>query len=325
MTQKIPSSTLARQTQIQAVAGGAVNSPAATLSGYWGLDQTLTGSINGNAGTATTLQYTRKIAGQDFNGSQDVSFNSDAVSEGSTNQYFTTARARGAIATPSVAAASGGGNLTYSSSTGVLTFTPPNLSGYLTTSTASSTYAPLNGATFTATITVPTIDAQGALNSDSGAVRWYIPGSSTNNIFKTYQRASDNTLITQYGAFGGGSGSFANIFYLDSSGNVTTSGNVTAYSDITLKDNIETIPNALNKVTQVRGVTYTRRDLADKQTRYTGVIAQEIESVLPEAVMTDGDGIKSVAYGNVIGLLIESIKELNAKIEQLEKIVGAGK
>jgi hypothetical protein len=291
MTQKIPSSTLARQTQIQAVAGGAVNSPAATLSGYWGLDQTLTGSINGNANTATTLATTRKIAGQDFNGSQDVSFNSDAVSEGSTNQYFTTARARSAIATPSVAAASGGGNLTYSSSTGVLTFTPPNLSGYA----------------LTANVVTSAVSGTGvSVSAATGAV--------TFSIGQVVGTGSD----VQFNSIGVGTTA-------PGSNNIVALGNVTAYSDITLKDNIETIPNALNKVTQVRGVTYTRRDLADKQTRYTGVIAQEIESVLPEAVMTDGDGIKSVAYGNVIGLLIESIKELNAKIEQLEKIVGAGK
>jgi hypothetical protein len=291
MTQKIPSSTLARQTQIQAVAGGAVNSPAATLSGYWGLDQTLTGSINGNAGTATTLATTRKIAGQDFNGSQDVSFNSDAVSEGSTNQYFTTARARGAIATPSVAAASGGGNLTYSSSTGVLTFTPPNLSGYA----------------LTANVVTSAVSGTGvSVSAATGAVTF-----SIGQVVGTGSDVQFNSIGVGTTAPGGS--------------NIVALGNVTAYSDITLKDNIETIPNALNKVTQVRGVTYTRKDLADKQTRYTGVIAQEIESVLPEAVMTDGNGIKSVAYGNVIGLLIESIKELNAKIEQLEKMVGAGK
>jgi hypothetical protein len=106
---------------------------------------------------------------------------------------------------------------------------------------------------------------------------------------------------------------------VDESQNMTVIGNVTAYSDITLKDNIEIIPNALNKVTQVSGFTYTRRDLSDKQKRYTGVIAQEIESILPEAVMTDEDGIKSVAYGNVIGLLIEAIKELNSNINSLQQ------
>ena len=103
------------------------------------------------------------------------------------------------------------------------------------------------------------------------------------------------------------------------SNNVVVQGNVTAYSDIRLKNNIETITDALNKITQVRGVTYTRTDMEDTLTRHTGVIAQELESVLPEAVMTGSDGIKSVAYGNVIGLLIESIKELNAKVDSLQE------
>jgi hypothetical protein len=106
---------------------------------------------------------------------------------------------------------------------------------------------------------------------------------------------------------------------LDVHGDISASGNVTAYSDVTLKDNIEIISNALNKVAQICGVTYTRTDLEDKLKRHTGVIAQEIESVLPEAVMTDANGIKSVAYGNVIGLLIEAIKELDNKVDSLQK------
>jgi hypothetical protein len=106
---------------------------------------------------------------------------------------------------------------------------------------------------------------------------------------------------------------------IDNNGNVVVSGNITAYSDITLKDNIINIKDALNKVIQVNGVIYTRKDLEDKQRRYTGVIAQEIEKILPEAVMSDSDGIKSVAYGNLVGLLIEAIKELNDKVDNLQK------
>jgi hypothetical protein len=107
------------------------------------------------------------------------------------------------------------------------------------------------------------------------------------------------------------------------SNNVVVQGNVTAYSDRRLKDNIQIITNALNKLTQVRGVTYTRTDIQDTATRHTGVIAQELESVLPEAVMTNSNGIKSVAYGNVIGLLIESIKELDAKVNKLQQQLNA--
>jgi len=70
-----------------------------------------------------------------------------------------------------------------------------------------------------------------------------------------------------------------------STGNLIATGNITAYSDIKLKDNIEVIPNVLDKVQTLRGITYTRKDLKE-DTKFTGVIAQEVEKVLPEAVLT---------------------------------------
>lgn len=96
-------------------------------------------------------------------------------------------------------------------------------------------------------------------------------------------------------------------------GGIWTSGNVTAYSDIRVKTNIQVIPNALEKVLQLRGVTYDRLDREGE--RQTGVIAQEVQKVLPEAV--SGDDMLSVAYGNMVGLLIEAIKELKIKLDEL--------
>jgi hypothetical protein len=109
-------------------------------------------------------------------------------------------------------------------------------------------------------------------------------------------------------------------FTFDDAGHFTATGNITAYSDITLKENIETIPNALNKVTSVRGITFDRKD--QEGLRQTGVIAQEIETILPEAVITDEDGIKSVAYGNLAGLLIEAIKEQQHQIETMKEEIN---
>jgi hypothetical protein len=100
-------------------------------------------------------------------------------------------------------------------------------------------------------------------------------------------------------------------------GALVASGNITAFSDERLKSHIQTIPNALDKVLSVRGVTY---DMNDE--RGTGVIAQELEKVLPEAVFDNEDGMKSVAYGNVVGMLIEAIKEQQAQIDNLMEIVG---
>ena len=101
---------------------------------------------------------------------------------------------------------------------------------------------------------------------------------------------------------------------IDSSGNVVATGDVTAFSDIRLKKDIELIPNALDKVLSLRGVTYTDIELGNRR---TGVIAQEVQAVLPEAVK-EGDEYLSVAYGNLVGVLIESIKELEARVRELE-------
>ena len=82
-----------------------------------------------------------------------------------------------------------------------------------------------------------------------------------------------------------------------------------------LKINIHTIENALDTVNKMRGVTYDRLSDGTKQ---LGVIAQEVKEILPEAVLEDDQGVLSVAYGNLAGLLIEAIKELSAKVEKLE-------
>ena len=80
----------------------------------------------------------------------------------------------------------------------------------------------------------------------------------------------------------------------------------------TLKRNIETISDPLDIVTKLRGVKF------EKDGRHsTGVIAQEVEEVLPEVVHTDAEGMKSVAYGNVVGVLIEAIKDQQAQIDDL--------
>jgi hypothetical protein len=97
-------------------------------------------------------------------------------------------------------------------------------------------------------------------------------------------------------------------------GDLTMSGNVTAYSDIRLKTDLTQISDALAKVNQLNGYTYTRIDTGERQ---TGVVAQEVQAVLPEAVIDNGEHL-AVAYGNMVGLLIEAVKELTARVEKLE-------
>jgi hypothetical protein len=97
---------------------------------------------------------------------------------------------------------------------------------------------------------------------------------------------------------------------------VTFGGNVGAYSDERLKSNIRTIDNALDKVASMRGVYFDREGKPS-----VGVIAQEMIKVLPEVVseVTKDSDYLSVTYGNIVGVLIEAIKELKAEVEKLKK------
>lgn len=104
--------------------------------------------------------------------------------------------------------------------------------------------------------------------------------------------------------------------YSDNSGNFTAAGNISAYSDMRLKVNIHPLTGALEIVKSINGVSYEWKDSGKKG---IGVIAQEMQAVLPELVMEGNDGTLSVAYGNLTAVLIEAIKELSARVEELEK------
>jgi hypothetical protein len=99
-------------------------------------------------------------------------------------------------------------------------------------------------------------------------------------------------------------------------GSLVSTGDITAFSDESLKKDVVTIEGALDKTKELRGVSFTRKSDDSKS---IGVIAQELEKVLPELVKTGDDGIKSVNYGQITGLLIEAVKELAAKVDELEK------
>ena len=104
-------------------------------------------------------------------------------------------------------------------------------------------------------------------------------------------------------------------YNLDVSGTIRATGDIIAYSDVRVKENIKTIKSSLDKVSKLRGVEFNKIGEDEKS---IGVIAQEIEKIIPEVVKTDDEGMKSVAYGNISGLLIEAIKELKAEIEELK-------
>ena len=96
-----------------------------------------------------------------------------------------------------------------------------------------------------------------------------------------------------------------------------TAGATTTSSDLRLKENITPIQNALEKTLQMQGVEYNLiKDLEKKN--QIGVIAQDIEKIIPEVVYTDEKGMKSVAYQNLTAVLIEAVKELSNKVNELE-------
>lgn len=154
---------------------------------------------------------------------------------------------------------------------------------------------------------------------------------SSNNINNTDTITTEN-LIANNITFTGqidGDIDFGSDVFID--GDLTVDGNgyftgdvVTNYSlsDIRLKENLEQITDAVNKVSQINGYFFNYIDKPEQ--RVSGVVAQELEKVLPEVVFDSmqnngsQDAYKAVRYDNIIPLLIEAIKELNEKIERLE-------
>ncbi len=105
-------------------------------------------------------------------------------------------------------------------------------------------------------------------------------------------------------------------YKLKVNGNVFVSGYITGLSDIRYKTNITDIIDPLEKVKQLKGVYY---NFINDDKRSIGLIAQEVETIIPEVVYTNTDNTKSIAYGNMVALLIESIKELTERIKKLEE------
>ena len=103
-------------------------------------------------------------------------------------------------------------------------------------------------------------------------------------------------------------------------GEITAGDDITSFysSDENLKDNIELIPNAVEKVKQIKGVSFIWNDMSNHSGHDVGVIAQDIEKVLPELVVTRENGFKAVKYDRLVALLIQVNKELIERIEKLE-------
>ena len=134
--------------------------------------------------------------------------------------------------------------------------------------------------------------------------------------------------VVPSGNISGSSTSHLTMGQISSSGDVVADGDVVAYnsSDVRLKDNIEVIKGSLDKIDGIRGVEFDWNDKspgwAQERGHDIGVIAQEVQKIIPEIVVERKNGYLGVDYKRIIPLLIESIKELKQEVEDLKKKVN---
>lgn len=235
-------------------------------------------------------------------------FDTDDLPEGAINRYYSDTLARTALA--------GSEGVTYTPGTGVfgtdetyirgLFSAGTNMAYNASTGEIINTYtSPFDGlspANFVTTNTAQTITGQKTLTAPMVATG----GITMNNADFAYL----GTL-----SFIGPSGTVQ----FTTTGGIIADNDITAFSDRRLKSNLEPIAGALDKVDSLTGYTYKRIDTGNHQ---TGLIAQDVEAVLPEAVVENDEGIKAVAYGNMMGLMVEAIKELRQEVEDLRTELG---
>ena len=151
----------------------------------------------------------------------------------------------------------------------------------------------------------------GAVTISGGATLSNDTSTNANTFYPTMAyNTTSGTLSSAYV-------SSTKLYFNPSTGTLSATV-LTSISDRNAKENINTIQNALFKTLSLRGVSY---NLKESKQKSIGVIAQEVEEIVPEVVVTSDSGVKSIQYGNMIGLLIEAIKEQQSEIEELKKLV----
>ena len=206
----------------------------------------------------------------------------------------------------------------YADASNHMQFAARNGSGTLTVVLTSSGDSYLNGGNVGIGNTTPNAKLQvtGTANVSGNVV---IGGGLTSaNVTSSTNTVTIGT--TGYFVSNGfvGIGNTAPTSKLHVQGAILASDNITAYSDERLKKNITTIENALEKVNKIRGVRYIQIASGNPG---IGLVAQEVQPVIPEVVVQNGEYL-SIAYGNMVGLLIEAIKEQQVEIEKLKAAIA---
>jgi hypothetical protein len=202
---------------------------------------------------------------------------------------------------------SGSSQITLSSTTGY-----GSVINQAVLTSSSPTFA---GGTIIGNLTMGNVTNQFIRYRTQSAWDYYLKADSDDFVLHD----SQNTEF--FRAVYNGGGTAKNIKFLNSltafnNSNVTVSGTLTENSSIRYKENIETIESGLDKVIQLRGVTYTKKDSGEKE---MGLIAEEVYDVLPEVVLKNEEGEPdSVSYGRIVGVLIEGMKEQQKQIQELK-------
>ena len=168
------------------------------------------------------------------------------------------------------------------------------------------------------------LDADGAdvIFKDGGTAIAHLTNSSSDFVIET--KVQDKDFIVK--GDDGGSGITALTIDMSSAGAATFNNDVTAFSDKRLKTDISPIENALEKVMQMQGVYYKRNDVENARTQ-VGVLAQDMEGIVPEVVLTADDEMqtKSVDYGKLTAVLMEAVKQLSNEVTHLkQQIINGG-
>jgi hypothetical protein len=293
---------------------------------------TITATLSGNASTATawqtarTLTLTGDVTGTSasFDGSGNITIATTISGDATVLGTDTTGNYVASITNGSFITGGNGGS-EGAALTIAVDATSANTASKVVARDASGNFsagtitASLSGNATTATTLQTARNIQGVSFNGSGDITVVTAGTgvSVSGTSVSIGQAVATSSNVTFGSMLVGSATWPSGTV---TGQIRASHDVVAYSssDARLKTDIETIPNALEKVLQLNGVTFTwntsNQEIHGHEGRDTGILAHEVAAVLPEVVTTREDGFMAVRYEKMIGLLIEAVKELDAKV-----------
>jgi hypothetical protein len=271
---------------------------------------------SGNVTGTATIQANSVALGTDTTGNyvaagavSGTGLSGSSSSEGGT--FTVTSNATNANTASAIVARDGSGNFAAGTITAALT-------GNASTATTLQTARTIGGVSFNgaANINLPGVNTGGNQDTSGTSAISTAATVTTSSAASAFKVPFANTTVSTTGNYGLLQDSTATFTYNPST-NVLEAGTFNTTSDISLKENICTFENAMDVVAGLRGVRFTWKKNGIKT---VGLIAQEVEKVLPELIGTNADtGLKSVSYANMVAVLIEAVKELKAEIEELKK------